>query len=48
MRPFDALEDRVREFDPGAPALAVEQLGLHAYPERFSDRIVVGVADAAQ
>src|SRR5262249_59876495 len=39
---FDVLEDRVGELDAGGPALPVEQLGLHAAPERFNDGVVIG------
>ena len=45
---LDVLEDRVRQFDAGVPPLPVEQLDLHAAPERFGDGVVVGITDAAQ
>ena len=48
VEPLDVLEDRVCELDSRAPALPVEQLDLHASPERLHDRVVVGVADAAE
>ena len=48
MEPLDVLEDRVRELDPGSPPMAVEQLHLHAPPERLDDRVVVGVTDRAE
>ena len=48
MEGLDVLEDRVGELDAGVPSLPVEQLGLHAAPERFHDGVVVGIADAAQ
>jgi hypothetical protein len=35
---LDVLEDRIRELDPRYPAPPVEQLDLHAAPERLDDR----------
>lgn len=43
VEPLDVLEDRVGELDPRAPPLPVEQLDLHASPERLDDRVVVGI-----
>jgi hypothetical protein len=48
VEPLGVLEDRVRELDAGAPALPVEQLGLHARPERLGDGIVVRIANGSQ
>jgi hypothetical protein len=48
VEPFDVLEDRVRELDPRPPALPVQQLDLHAPPERLDDRVVVGISDCAE
>lgn len=47
MPDFDVVVDCAREFDPGLPALAVEQLDLHAPPEGLDYRIVVGSADGS-
>jgi hypothetical protein len=48
VKALDVLEDRVRELDPRAPPLAVQQLDLHASPERLHDRVVVRVSDGAE
>jgi hypothetical protein len=45
---LDVLEDRVRELHSGIPALAIEQPGLQACPERFREGAVVRVADAGE
>ena len=45
---LDVLEDRLSELDPRSPFLAVQQLDLHAAPERLRDRVVTGVADRAE
>jgi transposase-like protein len=42
---LEVFEDRVRELDAGAPSLPVEQLDLHAAPERLDDGVVEAVAD---
>jgi hypothetical protein len=39
------LENGIGKFDPGSPFPAVEQLDLHAAPERFDDRIVEAIAN---
>jgi hypothetical protein len=39
------FEYRVCELDAGAPASAIEELDLHATPERFDDCVVVAVTD---
>lgn len=44
---FDVLEDRVGQLDAGAPTLTVEQLGLHAAPERL-DHGVIRIADGPE
>lgn len=41
---FDVVVDRRDELDPGLQRLAVEELGLHAGPERLDDRVVVGTS----
>jgi len=42
---FAVVEHRVRQLEAGAPALAVEELDLHAGPEGLDDGVVVAVAD---
>jgi hypothetical protein len=42
---LEILEDRVRQLDPGAPALPVQELDLHAAPERLDHGVVVAVPD---
>jgi hypothetical protein len=42
---LDVVVDGGRELDAGLPAATVEQLDLHAPPERFDHRVVVGAAD---
>jgi hypothetical protein len=37
----------VRQLDAGLPAAAVEQLGLHATPERLHHAVVVAVTDGS-
>jgi Ni,Fe-hydrogenase III small subunit len=37
---LDVFEDRVCELDVGVPVLPVEQLGLHAAPERLRGRSI--------
>jgi hypothetical protein len=44
---LDVVVDRGGELDAGLPALAVEELDLHASPERFDHRIVTRCADGA-
>jgi hypothetical protein len=36
---LDVFEDRIGELEAGVPALPVEQLGLHAAPQRFGDGV---------
>jgi hypothetical protein len=45
---LDVLEDRVGELDAGGPSPPVEELGLHASPERFDEGVVVAVAGFAR
>ena len=45
---LDVVVDRRGELDAGSPPPAVEQLDLHAAPERLRDRVVTGVADRAE
>ncbi len=45
---LDPIEDLRRQFRAGPPLAAVEQLGLHAGPERLDHGVVEGVADGAQ
>lgn len=45
---LDVLEDRVRELDPRLPLLPVQQLDLHARPERLHHRIVQAIADGPE
>jgi hypothetical protein len=40
-------EGRVGELDAGEPALPVEELDQHAWPERLDHRAVIAVSDAA-
>jgi hypothetical protein len=42
------VEDGRREFHPGHPLPRVEELGLHASPERLDRGVVERVADGAQ
>ena len=44
---LEVVEDRVGQFQAGAPSLAVEQLGLHPSPEGLDHRVVVAVADGS-
>jgi hypothetical protein len=44
---LQVLKDRVGQLDAGAPAVPVQQLDLHAGPERPGHGIVVAGADAA-
>ena len=41
----EVLEDRVSELDSGPPSLTVEELDLHAAPERLDDGVIEAVAD---
>jgi hypothetical protein len=43
---LEILEDRVGEFEAGAPALPAWQFGLHPVPERLHQGVVVAVAVA--
>ena len=42
---LEVLEDRVGQLEAGPPPLAVQQLDLHAAPERLDHGVVVAVAD---
>jgi len=42
---FKILENRVGELQAGSPSAAVEQLDLHAGPERFDDGVIEAVPD---
>ena len=42
---LEVLEDRVGELDASLPLATVEQLDLHAAPERLDDRVVEAVTD---
>ncbi len=44
---LDVVIDRGGELDPGSLPPAVEQLDLHAAPERLDDGVVVGRGDGA-
>ena len=45
---LDVVEDGVGELQAGAPAPAVEQLGLHARPEALHHGVVTGVPDRTE
>lgn len=42
---LNVLEHCIREIGSGAPLFPIEQLDLHARPERFHHRVVVTVSD---
>ena len=47
VEPGDVLDGRELELGVGAPHAIGDQLGLVAVDERFGERVVVAVADAA-
>lgn len=44
---LEVFEDGVGQLDAGSPALAVEELDLHARPERLDHRVVEAIPDGA-